>query len=304
MNIIFMGSSDFSMPALIAIHENHDILAVYTNPAKPSGRGMKIKKTPVQEFAEKKCIQCFTPTNLKEEINRLKSLSPDVIIVAAYGFILPKEILNIAKFGCINIHGSLLPKWRGASPIQYSLLSGESETGITIMLIDKGMDTGDIILQNSIKIEPNDNYLTLKEKLANLGASAIINFLNSPEDYLSKTTKQNDTNASYTKKFTKEDMHINFNASAESINNIIRAFYPNTWFKLNDLRIKVLESKVIKCNEDFKTGTIIDQDFTIYCGKDAIQLLLIKPESKNTTTGRNFLLNRKDLNIKSIINVK
>lgn len=302
MNIVFMGSSDFSMPALISIHKNHDILAVYTNPAKPSGRGMKITKTPVQEFAEKNCIQCFTPTNLKEEINRLRSLSPDVIVVAAYGFILPKTIIDIAKLGCINIHGSLLPKWRGASPIQYSLLSGESETGITIMLMDAGMDTGDIILQNSIKIDTNDNYLTLKKKLANLGANSITKFLESPENYLAKAVKQNNNLASYTKKFTKEDMHINFTESAESINNIVRAFYPNSWFKLNNLRIKVLESTVIKSNENLNTGTLIDKDFTVSCGKDSIQLSLIKQESKNTTTGRNFLLNRKDLDIGSIIN--
>ena len=180
MRVLFMGTSEFAIPALTAlIAQNHEILGVVTQPDRPSGRGKKLKSTPVKEIAENHHLQVYQPNKVgkREFIDILKQLNPDVIVVAAFGQLLPQTVLDIPPCGVINIHPSLLPKYRGAAPIQWSLINGEDETGVTLMLLDEGEDTGDIICMERIQIEPEDTAITLHQKLADIGARTLIEVL-------------------------------------------------------------------------------------------------------------------------------
>lgn len=296
MRIIYMGSSDFGLPSLMSIVDAYNVVGVYTNPPKPAGRGLKLQPTPIQAFAEETNIPCFTPTSLKQEYDVIADLRPDVIVVAAYGKILPEFILNIPQYGCINIHGSILPRWRGAAPIQYALLSGDKTTGVTIMKMDAGMDTGDIILTEEYPLSMQDNVLTVFEALSKLGSKLIMQFLRDPRYFLDNKKAQTHQLATYTKKLKKEDMQINFCNSADEIINQIRAFYPKAWFSLNGNKIQVLsaEKEITHTNSD--ASTILDKNFLVSCGNnDAIKLLLIKPESKRIMAGSEFLLSKPDL---------
>lgn len=295
MRIIYMGSSDFGLPSLMSIAGNYDVIAVYTNPPKPAGRGLKLQPTPIQVFAEEVGIPCFTPTSLKQEYDVIADLRPDVIVVAAYGKILPDFILNIPKYGCINIHGSILPRWRGAAPIQYALLSGDKTTGVTIMKMDAGMDTGDIILTGEYPLSLEDNVVTVFETLSKLGSKLIMRFLNDPQYFLNNKKAQDHQLATYTKKLTKEDMRIDFCNAADGIINQIRAFYPKAWFSLCGSKIQVLSAEKVVMQTNSDVSTILDKNFLVSCGNnEAIKLLLIKPESKRVMTGDEFLLSKPD----------
>lgn len=301
MRIIFMGSTDFSLKALKAISAQHNVVAVYSNPARPSGRGMKMTRTPVQEFAESNNITCFTPDSMNEQTASISALEPDVIVVAAYGFILPKSILTIAKYGCINIHASLLPKLRGAAPIQNAILNGDAQTGITIMLMDAGMDTGNILISESCLIDPSDTSPMLFEKLGNLGARLITQFLTKPVEYFASAKIQDHNEATYTKKITKLDMRLDFSLDAIRVRNAIRAFYPNAWFMCNGAKVKALEADVIQ-NDEYAPGVILDKHFTVSCGSGAIRFLRIHPESKREMSGSEFLVGHKNLILRNLGN--
>ncbi|MBO69208.1 MAG: methionyl-tRNA formyltransferase [Acidiferrobacteraceae bacterium] len=227
MRLIFAGTSSFAVPALNKLLETeHDVVGVYTQPDKRSGRGRKIRTSPVKEFALQHKLPVLQPRNLDNEHYYLLETKPELVIVVSYGVILPQHILNIPDKGCLNIHASLLPRWRGAAPIQRAIESGDERTGVTLMQVDQGLDTGDILLQSSIPINKADTYGSLHEKLAQLGAITLIDVLRDIADGKTKATKQNHSEATYAKKVTKEESWINWDGSAKAIVQKICAFNP------------------------------------------------------------------------------
>ena len=227
MRLIFAGTPDFAVPCLEAvIAAGHEIVAVYTQPDRPAGRGRKLQAGPVKVCALGHGIDVFQPTSLVGEATRLAGLKPDAMIVVAYGLILPREILTIPKFGCINVHASLLPRWRGAAPIQRAIEAGDSETGVTIMHMDEGLDTGDMLLTARTAIDESDTGGSLHDRLAQLGAEALVSALAKLEAGELKPQPQDDAHATYARKLEKSEGEIDWQQPAGSIARKIRAFDP------------------------------------------------------------------------------
>ncbi len=310
MKIIFWGTPEYSIPSLdIFIKSKHEVIAVVSQPDKKRSRGKKLISSPVKRIAEQESIKIYTPEKIRgniDFINELKSLSCDLFIVIAYGKILPKEILKIPKFGCWNAHASLLPRWRGAAPIQWSLMKGDEFSGVGIMKMDEGLDTGDILLEEKIKIDNNDNLNTLSEKLSILSAKLFLNAITLIEENINKNTnsqltKQNTIGReiSYARMIEKSDFKIDWDNEAIKISRQIKALYPraNTTFRgknLKILKIKVLSGDEIK-NEKLlfmsnlsKVGIIlavIEKEGIIISTKtDPIILLEAKLEGKNISS--------------------
>jgi len=291
MNIVFMGTPDFAVESLKSLYEaGHNILAVVSQPDKPSGRGMKLVATPTKAYALEKSIKVYQPEKVRNNedfINELKALNPDVMVVVAYGKILPIEILEIPKYGCINVHGSLLPKYRGAAPIQWAIINGESETGITTMYMDKGMDTGDMILKEVIHIEANDTYGSLYEKLKILGGKLIVKTLDEIQNGNIIREKQPD-NFSVAPMIFKENCKIDWSKTAFEIRNLIRGVnpVPGAWTMLNDKVYKIWEcEEVEEPTFSEKGGTVLvansKEGLIISTGKGAIKVNVIQaPNSK------------------------
>lgn len=251
MKIVFMGTPDFAKSSLKAIYEaNHEILAVVTNPDKPSGRGMKLRASPVKVYALEKKIPIYQPQKIRkneEFINQIKSLKPDVICVVAYGKILPQEILDIPQKGCINVHGSLLPKYRGAAPIQWAVINGEKTTGVTTMYMDVGMDTGDIILKEELPIGEDETTGEVWNKLAEIGANLLVKTLEKVEKGEAPRTKQG-KNFSMAPMLSKEDAKIDFeNMTAIKIKNLVRGLNPimGAYAYLDSKKIKIWKAEAI-----------------------------------------------------------
>jgi len=226
MNVIFAGTPDFSVPALESIQSKHNIIGVFCQPDRPKGRGRVISQCPVKIKSQEHGLTVFQPENLKDTSiqEQIQSLNPDVMIVVAYGQLIPKEILSIPKYGCINIHASVLPKWRGAAPIQRAITSGDRSTGISIMQMDEGLDTGDILLTKLIEIDEKDNAQSLHDKLSLLGASGIKETLDTIDTLT--PIKQDNSEATYAKKLFKNESWINWTSDAKEICNQIRGFNP------------------------------------------------------------------------------
>ena len=292
--ILFMGTAPFAVPSLKKIvSSNNHLVGVYTSPAKKANRGMKLSISPVAEFAEAKNIKISSPPSISssEELKKLQEMNLDMIIVVAYGLILPEEVINLPKLGCFNVHASLLPRWRGAAPIQRAMIEGDQTTGVTIMKMDKGLDTGDIGLQKEIKIE-QQNYSELEKELANEGAELLINFIDRLDGSI-QFAKQNDTQACYAKKIQKQEALIDWTENAEKINRRINAYNPSpcAWFSLNNKRIKILKAEVI--HEKGEAGKIMNEEFLIGCGINSIRPLLLRVEGKQDCTINDFLLGHK-----------
>ena len=292
--ILFMGTAPFAVPSLKKIvSSNNHLVGVYTSPAKKANRGMKLSISPVAEFAEAKNIEISSPPSISssEELKKLQEMNLDMIIVVAYGLILPEEVINLPKLGCFNVHASLLPRWRGAAPIQRAMIEGDQTTGVTIMKMDKGLDTGDIGLQKEIKIE-QQNYSELEKELANEGAKLLINFIDKLDGSI-QFAKQNDTQACYAKKIQKQEALIDWTENAEKINRRINAYNPSpcAWFSLNNKRIKILKAEVI--HEKGEAGKIMNEEFLIGCGINSIRPLLLRVEGKQDCTINDFLLGHK-----------
>ena len=292
--ILFMGTAPFAVPSLKKIvSSNNHLVGVYTSPAKKANRGMKLSISPVAEFAEAKNIEISSPPSISssEELKKLQEMNLDMIIVVAYGLILPEEVINLPKLGCFNVHASLLPRWRGAAPIQRAMIEGDQTTGVTIMKMDKGLDTGDIGLQKEIKIE-QQNYSELEKELANEGAELLINFIDRLDGSI-QFTKQNDTQSFYAKKIQKQEALIDWTENAEKINRRINAYNPSpcAWFSLNNKRIKILKAEVI--HEKGEAGKIMNEEFLIGCGINSIRPLLLRVEGKQDCTINEFLLGHK-----------
>ncbi len=289
--IIFMGTPVIAVEYLTAlINNNIKVDAVYTKPPKKQSRGMNLIKSPIHLLANEKKIDVFCPENFKQqEINNLKKINPDLIIVMAYGKILPKEILELPKYGCINIHISILPRWRGAAPIEHSLLNGDHETGISIIKLIKKLDAGPIIAQEKLSIPTNFNKLKLSKSLTSIGTKLLVNTI---PKYLNNEIvlkNQNENYATYATKITSESRKINFNNFSKNIINQIRAHSPSpgAWFYLKKERIKVIDAKTNETKG--KISTIINNNFEIACKDGTIEPLILQREGKNIVTKEEFL---------------
>jgi len=264
MRIVFFGTPDFAVEPLKAlINAGHDVCAVVTREDKPKGRGYEMVPTPVKEEALKHGIEVLHPVKMKDEdfLQHLRNLHADVFVTAAFGRILPKALLDIPPKGCVNVHGSLLPSYRGAAPIQWAVIDGLDETGITTMLTDEGLDTGDIIKQYKIKLSPDETGGSLFDKLAALGAEAIVDTLKCIEDGNVTPVKQGDTDTGYARMLTKADGEIDWTKSAVEIERLVRGLnpWPSAYTKLGDKTLKIWKAKVVDSMIEgnplcFKTG--------------------------------------------------
>ena len=275
MNIIFAGTPTFAAQSLEAIiAQGHHVIAVYTQPDRPAGRGKKLVKSDVKHVAEQHNIPIYQPEKLtsQEDQKTLSDLKPDLMIVAAYGLLLPKNVLSIPTHGCINIHASLLPRWRGAAPIQRAIQAGDTETGITIMQMDEGLDTGDMLIKLSTPISNTETANSLHDRLAELGSEAILTYL---QEYKNLSPQKQDGDQScYAKKLSKQEAQINWHTSANQIDKNVRAFnpVPVAFFELDDKRVRVFEGCLIDHNGNEASGTILQKDkhgILVKCGQGA-----------------------------------
>jgi len=295
MKIVFMGTPDFSIPSLkILLASKHNILAVVTQPDKERGRGKKVSFTPVKEFAVEKNIPVYQPEKLKsnfEFVDQMKALEPDLFVVVAFR-ILPKEVFEIPKYGSFNLHGSYLPKYRGAAPIQWALISGETETGLTTFKLAEKVDTGNIYLQEKVKIKPEDNFETLHDRMSELGAKIVLDTVNLIENGNYELKQQNDLLASPAPKITKEICEINWRKPAIEIHNLVRGLspHPAAFFIYNEKVIKIYKTEVIERNE-FKPFQIeqTKKELIIGCGKNALRILELQQEGRKRMSAEEFL---------------
>lgn len=310
MRLVFMGTSFFSLKSLSLLKKIQDndrmcsfeIIAVYTQAPKASGRNYKINKSPVHEFAEKNNIPVFTPTSLRneEQIKIFKSLNPDVCVVSSYGIIVPANILDIPIFGFINIHASLLPRWRGAAPIQAAILAGDVQTGITIMKMDAGIDTGDIISMKYINITSKTNHGDLEEELGNLGAGMIVDTINDLEYSLENAYKQPEIGADYATKISKEMCKIDWSNSSENILRQIMAFspVPGAWTEIEGVRLKILDADVCdSITQNEIPGKIFDTNngIAISCKKGFLIITKVHPAGRKIMNAEDFFNGHRDL---------
>lgn len=296
-----MGTPDFAVPALEKLAQSPDytVAAVFTQPDKPKGRKMVMTPPDVKVCAEKLGIPVFQPSSMRSEeaYNSLKELNPDVIVVAAYGQILPKAVLDLPKFGCVNIHGSLLPKYRGAAPIQQSVLDGEKVTGVTTMLMDVGLDTGDILLKAETEIGENETAGELFDRLAVLGGELIVETLDKLKNGEITPQKQDESLATHTSKISKELCPIDFNKSAFEVHNKVRGLnpWPVAVTEIAGKTVKVYSSRVSDMSG--AAGTILSlKPFVVACGDKSVELIEIQPQGKKRMTAQAFLAGHK-LNI-------
>ena len=295
MKIVFMGTPDFSIPSLKSIYKsNHELAAVVTAPDKERGRGRKITFTPVKQFAVDKNIPVYQTEKLKgniEFVDQMNELHPDLFVVVAFR-ILPKEVFNIPKFGSFNLHGSYLPKYRGAAPIQWALINGETETGLTTFKLAEKVDTGNIYLQEKIEIFPADNFETLHDRMSLLGADLVLRTIELIESRNYELKQQDDSLASPAPKITKEICKIDWNKSALEIHNLVRGLspHPAAFFNYNDKVLKIYKTEIVE-KKDLKSFQILQTktELEIGCGKDAIRVLEIQQEGKKRMGIEEFL---------------
>jgi methionyl-tRNA formyltransferase len=288
-----MGTPDFAVPALKELLKQElNIVCVYTQPPKKSNRGLKLEKTPVHLEAEKNNLKVNHPSSLKNkgELDFFKNINPDLVIVVAYGQIIPENFLNLSKKGFINIHASLLPHWRGAAPIQRAIMNGDKFTGISIMKIEKGLDSGPVMLFEKIEINNELNYGLLSEKLSVLGSKLIVKAIDLIEKDKAKFLVQDHSKVTHAKKITREDEEINWNHRAEKIIQQINALNPKpgAFFQFNNEKIKIWKAAL--ANEKGITGTTIDDNLLIACKDSALQVLEIQRPGKKVQKAKEFLL--------------
>ncbi len=264
MKVIFMGTPDFAVPCLdMLVKEGHEVCLVVTQPDKPKGRGKKMLFPPVKEKAIEYGIEVFQPVKVKEEeaVEKLRSYNADIIVVVAFGQILPESILNMPKYGCVNVHGSLLPKYRGAAPIQWSVINGDTKTGVTTMYMEKGLDTGDMLLKAEFDITSYDTYGTVHDKMCVIGADVLKETLVKIENGTIVREKQDDALSNYAPMISKETGHIDWNKTSFEIINLIRGLdpVPAAWTVYNEEVLKIWKAVEIECdNTTAKCGEIAD----------------------------------------------
>ena len=294
--IVFMGTPEFSVPTLkLLLKSKHKILAIYSQPPTKAHRGQKITSSSVENFAKKNTLNVRTPLTLDsdEEYDFMKNLKPDIVVVIAYGKIIPKRFLNLAKYGFIKVHASLLPKWRGAAPIQRSIMSLDSETGISVMKIVEELDAGPVMYQAKIVINENTDTQTLTQVLSQLGAKALLDSISKIENGKAKFEEQNHNQATYAKKISKAEGKIEWNESAKKVLAKINGLNPNpgAWFEYKNERYKIWKAEIV--NKSGKIGTILNDQLLVSCKDQAIQILEIQKEGKSRQATKQFLLGNK-----------
>lgn len=299
LRVIYAGTPDFAVAGLTALlNSEHQVIAVYTQPDRPAGRGRKIKPGPVKQLALDHNIPVLQPLSLrdKQAQQQLAALKPDLMVVAAYGLILPEAVLNIPTLGCINIHASLLPRWRGAAPIQYSILAGDTESGVTIMQMNKGLDTGDMLLKGSCPIDLCDSAVNLHDKLAELSGPLLLEAISQLAKGIAQPTQQDDSLATYAPKILKQDACIDWNSKATDISLQVRAYndWPIAYTQLGNERVRVWAAEPVDSNVDpaAKPGTILDCQpggITVACGEGALKLKKIQFAGGKALSARDIL---------------
>lgn len=296
LRIVFMGTPDFAVPTLVEIlAAGHDVVAVYTQPPRPAGRGMDERKSPVHLQAEQNGIAVFTPKSLKgaAEQEVFRSHGADVGVVVAYGLILPKPILDAPEHGCLNLHASALPRWRGAAPIQRAIMAGDTETAVMVMRMDEGLDTGPICLAERVPIGPNATAGELHDELARVGASLMVRALAALERGSLDATPQPGTGVTYAAKIDKAEARIDFSRPAREVHNLIRGLspFPGAWFEAGPAgrreRIKVLRSELAEGAGE--PGTVLDDRLTVACGEGAVRLVLLQRAGRKPMPADEFL---------------
>ncbi len=298
--VVFMGTPEFAVPCLKGLIEaGEDVVAVATQPDKPKGRGKHLAPPPVKELSLRYNIPLLQPERIKDEvfINTIKKFSPDVIVVVAYGKILPETILNIPPKGCINVHASLLPKYRGAAPINMAIMNGEKETGVTTMLMDEGMDTGDMLLAERVEIKDDDTAASLHDRLKEVGAGLLLKTINGIESGTIKRIPQDDSQASYAPMLKKEDGRIDWTIGAEGIRNLIRGLnpWPGAYTRWEGMQIKIFKTERVKgqgSRVKEEPGTIINvspDGICVAAGRDALLITELQPENRNRMSVSEFI---------------
>lgn len=301
MKILFMGTPDFALVSLKALCESgHDVAAVITQPDKPKGRGHHLMPPPVKVYAQERGIPALQPLTLRGEefADVLDTIAPELIVVVAYGRLLPKNVIDYPKYGCVNVHGSLLPKYRGAAPMQRAIIDGESVTGITTMLMAEGLDTGDMLLRAEAEIEENDNFETIHDRLAEIGAKLLLDTVNGLENNTLTPIPQGD-GATYAAKIEKADCLVDFSLPVKKIHDLIRGLSPMplAFTHTPDGKLlKITESRIFSNEKSgFACGTVIsvDGDIKVACGDGVISLLGVVPEGKGKMKASDFINGRK-----------
>ncbi|NLG02742.1 MAG: methionyl-tRNA formyltransferase [Clostridia bacterium] len=301
MKLVFMGTPDFSVSVLKAImNSNHEITAVVTQPDKQKGRGKELAFTPVKQFAVEAGIPVLQPQRIKsdEAFEELSNIEADIFVVVAYGQILSKRILDLPKYGCINVHASLLPKYRGAAPIQWAILDGEAQSGVTIMQLDEGMDTGDMLLKQAVPISPEETGASLHDKLAETGAILCVDALNQIEEGTITRTPQNGAESSYAKMLTKQMGKLHFNQPAAVIERKVRGLnsWPSAYMMLEGKILKIWKARVSDQLSNGQPGTVAHvskNSFSINTSDYQIDILEVQPEGKKRMDTACFLLGHK-----------
>ena len=302
MRIVFMGTPDFAVGSLQALCESgkHEILAVVTQPDRPKGRGNKLLQTPVKEYALAQGLTVYQPQKVKtpEFVELLHELQPELIVVAAFGQFLSKEILELPKYGCINVHASLLPKYRGAAPIQYAIIKGEKESGVTIMQMDIGMDTGAMLDKVVVPIEENTTMGELHDALREQGAALLLEVIDKIATGTAVAEPQDDAQATYATLLDRSMEHIDWSKTAQEVHNLIRGFNPapSTFTKLpNGKSLKIWGSKMTDKSSAAAAGTVIEtgkHSFFVACGEGVLEITEVQPESKKRMPAQVFLNGR------------
>ena len=294
MKIVFLGSAYFSIPTLVKLIEaGHEIACVYSQPPRRAGRGKKVNLTPVHEMALKYGITVRTPKNFKLQKDKLAffDLNADLTVVVAYGLILPLEIIEAARYGSLNIHASILPKWRGAAPIHRAIMSGDSETGVCIMKMDAGLDTGPVVAKELTPIKADDTTSVLNERLADLGAKLLIETIKKIDELIPKP--QSNIDVSYAKKIDKKEAKIDWSLDFQIIEQQIRGLsrYPGAWAYYNDERIKFLNVRINSSNQNNQAepGMVIGTPLVIACEGGALEITLLQRSGKSVQTTEDFL---------------
>ncbi len=297
MRVVFMGTPDFSVPTLEALITGHEIIAVVTQPDKPKGRGKAMQFPPVKSAALAHDLPVFQPVRVRdpEFIDTLRSMDPDVIVVVAFGQILPESILSLPRYGCINVHASLLPKYRGAAPIQWAIINGEKETGVTIMYMEKGLDTGDMIAKASIPIDSRETGESLHDKLSVLGGPLILEVLDQIGKGVIHREKQDDSLSTYAGMLSKELGKIDWDKDAVSIERLIRGLnsWPSAYTFLGERTLKIWMAEVVEGKKEMIPGTVIGTDkdsFTVQTGKGGLRILEVQLQGKKRMPVQAFLL--------------
>ena len=302
LKLIFAGTPDFAARHLAALlSSDHEVVAVYTQPDKPAGRGQKLTASPVKELALAHDLPVYQPASLRNEAAQaeLAALGADLMVVVAYGLILPKAVLDTPRLGCLNVHGSLLPRWRGAAPIQRAIWAGDAETGVTIMQMDVGLDTGAMIRKVSCPIAFDETSASLYDKLAELGPQALVDTLNAMAAGETAAEAQDDALANYAQKLSKEEARIDWSMEAVAIERCIRAFnpWPISWFEAAEQTIKVWQAEVIDSDHGQSAGTLLKADkqgIDVATGKGVLRLLTLQPPGKKAMSVPDLLNSRRD----------